>query len=129
MSLHPDISQLQPDRTGSSTGSGPVQSEDCLFLDVIIPTKIYYDSNNPKIPINPARLKPRQRLPVLVYITGSTFNDGGNYWIDPSPLASSGNIIIVKVQFRLGPFGWLSTLSQGSPTSNIARGDQCPNFS
>ena len=64
-----------------------------------------------QIPLNPARLKSRQRLAVLVYITGSTFNDGGNYWIDPSPLASTGNVIIVKVQFRLGPFGWLSTLS------------------
>ena len=30
--------------------------------------------------------------------------------MDPSPLVSKGQIIIVKAQYRLGPFGWLSTL-------------------
>ena len=47
---------------------------------------------------------------VLFYITGNTFSDGGNFWLDPSPLVSKGQIIIVKAQYRLGPFGWLSTL-------------------
>ena len=52
----------------------------------------------------------KTKTAVLFYITGNTFSDGGNFWLDPSPLVSKGQIIIVKAQYRLGPFGWLSTL-------------------
>ena len=50
------------------------------------------------------------QLSVLVYITGNTFNDGSNKWLDPSTLVSFGKIIIVTIQYRLGPFAWLSLL-------------------
>lgn len=52
----------------------------------------------------------KQKLPILVYITGHTFGDGANSWMDPSALVSFGNVIVVLVQYRLGPFGWLSFL-------------------
>jgi len=59
---------------------------------------------------NLTKLDSSKRLGVLVYLTGSTFNDGGNYWIDPSTLVSYGNVIVVMIQYRMGPFGWLSLL-------------------
>ncbi|KAF3401976.1 Secreted lipase [Penicillium rolfsii] len=73
----------------------PLESEDCLFLDVYVPEKVISNRNG----VNPA-------VPVLVY-----FQDGA---YDPSGLiATSGEdgspgIIYVGVNYRLGAFGWLS---------------------
>ena len=55
----------------------------------------------------------RDRVPVLFYIAGNTFNEGGKGWLDPSPLVSFGTLIVVTVQYRVGVFGWLSMLRAG----------------
>ena len=67
-------------------------TEDCLYLDVYAP----------------AGAVSLGGLPVMVWIHG-----GGNVWgsakqYDPSNLAANENVIIVVVQYRLGPLGWFA---------------------
>ncbi|MEN0654388.1 MULTISPECIES: carboxylesterase/lipase family protein [Hyphobacterium] len=66
-----------------------VGSEDCLYLDVFAP---------------PGAVD----LPVMVWIHG-----GSNVWgsieaYDGSQLAIDQNVIIIMVQYRLGPLGWFA---------------------
>ncbi|MEL7030205.1 MAG: carboxylesterase family protein, partial [Pseudomonadota bacterium] len=68
-----------------------VGSEDCLAVNIFAPP----DAEGAD-------------LPVMVWIHG-----GGNVWgrsgdYDGSRLAQNENVIIVAVQYRLGPFGWFA---------------------
>ncbi len=68
-----------------------IGTEDCLTLDVYAP---------------PGR--GAEPLPVMVWIHG-----GGNVWgrssaYDGSRLASNEDVLVVAVQYRLGPLGWMS---------------------
>ena len=68
-----------------------IGSEDCLKLDIYAPADAAGKS-----------------LPVMVWIHG-----GGNVWgasksYDGSNLARNEDVIIVAVQYRLGPLGWFS---------------------
>ena len=68
-----------------------VGSEDCLTLDVYAPP----DSSG-------------EALPVMVWIHG-----GGNVWgrsgaYDCSRLSLNENVIVVAVQYRVGPLGWFA---------------------
>jgi para-nitrobenzyl esterase len=53
-----------------------------------------------------ATAKPR---PVMVWIHGGAFIEGSarNHWYDGTTLASRGDVVVVTVQYRLGPFGFL----------------------
>ncbi len=67
-----------------------VGSEDCLYVDIYRPDT---DDKN---------------VPVYVWLHGGSnvFGSAENY--DGAALAQRENIIVVVVQYRLGPFGWLS---------------------
>jgi len=66
-------------------------SEDCLFLNVWTPA------------INDNGLRP-----VFFYIHGGGFTNGsGGIIFDGDPLARMGNAVVVTVNHRLGPFGYL----------------------
>ena len=74
----------------------PAGSEDCLYLNVYAPR--FAPS---AVPTDDAQ------LPVMVWIHGggntvglADFYHGGN-------LAASQDVIVVNIQYRLGPFGWL----------------------
>ncbi len=71
-------------------------SEDCLNLNVWAPEDVGDDP-----------------LPVIVYIFGGGFEMGANTQMtsNASGLAATGRAIGVALNYRLGPFGWLS-LSQ-----------------
>lgn len=73
-------------------------SEDCLNLNVWAPDDA---SDNP--------------LPVIVYIYGGGFELGANTQTtsNASGLAATGRAIGVSVNYRLGPFGWLSLSQYG----------------
>jgi len=72
-------------------------SEDCLYLNVYAPPFAVDE-----VPSGDAA------LPVMVWIHG-----GGNVWgraeqFDGSALAAQENVIVVTIQYRLGPLGWLA---------------------
>ncbi len=74
-------------------------SEDCLALNVYTP--------------NPAGTG----LPVMVWIHGGTFLVGSGSSYDGSKLAERGHIVVVTINYRLGPFGFLAqqSLSKADP--------------
>ncbi|EGZ76790.1 alpha/beta-hydrolase [Neurospora tetrasperma FGSC 2509] len=73
-------------------------SEDCLFLDVYAPTKATTKS----------------KLPVFVFIQGGGFNDNANPNLNGTGLvkASSNSIIVVTLNYRVGPYGFLTNGQQ-----------------
>ncbi|SFW78503.1 carboxylesterase/lipase family protein [Amycolatopsis australiensis] len=71
-------------------GSGPVVTEDCLYLNVYRPAR----------PTN-------ERLPVLLWIHGGGFSSGSGDAFDGSLLAETNNIVVVTINYRLGVFGFL----------------------
>jgi para-nitrobenzyl esterase len=74
----------------------PVGSEDCLYLNVYAPR-----FNESAVPTAAAR------LPVMLWIHGggNTIGEAGFY--DGGNLAATQNVVVVAVNYRLGPFGWL----------------------
>ncbi|KAJ0009657.1 hypothetical protein NQD34_001359 [Periophthalmus magnuspinnatus] len=77
------------------------QSEDCLYLNVYVPTEDdIHDENGLK--------------PVMVYIHGGSYLEGTGNMIDGSILASYGNVIVITLNYRLGILGFLSTGDQAA---------------
>ncbi|CAK7298537.1 Nlgn1 [Vulpes lagopus] len=81
------------------------QSEDCLYLNIYVPTEDdedIRDSGGPK--------------PVMVYIHGGSYMEGTGNLYDGSVLASYGNVIVITVNYRLGVLGhcFLSTGDQAA---------------
>lgn len=88
--------------SGSPQVSGVTGQEDCLTLNVWAPT------------FGPTTV-PRQgeRLPVMVWLHGggNTLGSGGSAQFAPydgSLMATEHNVIVVTINHRLGPMGWLS---------------------
>lgn len=81
-------------RTGTAEGS-----EDCLYLNIFRPTH------------------KKKKLPVYVYIHGGSNNFGQASHYDGSILANKGDLVVVVIQYRLGPLGWLThpALRHGDP--------------
>jgi para-nitrobenzyl esterase len=67
------------------------QGEDCLFLNVWVPTSATANS----------------KLPVYFWIHGGSLTEGTGAQFDPSVLAEQNNIIVVTINYRLGALGWL----------------------
>lgn len=83
---------------GSSDGAEPgtaIGSEDCLYVNVWAP-KVSLD----------ALSSGGVHLPVMVWIHGGGNSIGTASFYDGGNLAASENVIVVSVQYRLGPFGW-----------------------
>lgn len=73
-------------------GDGIAQSEDCLFLNVWVP-----DAETPT---------PR---PVMVWLHGGAyiFGAASQRTYDGARLAVAGDVVVVTLNYRLGPFGFL----------------------
>jgi len=86
----------------------PVTStaEDCLYLNVY----------------SPAEASPRP-LPIMVWIPGGAFAGGAGSVYDGAPLAVSGNVIVVTINYRVGPFGFLSLPSLDAQAPGGVSGD------
>ncbi len=67
-----------------------VGSEDCLYMSIYRP-----DS-------------PKKHLPVYVYIHGGSNNFGTANDYDGSRIAVNSDVVVVIVQYRLGPLGWFT---------------------
>jgi len=50
----------------------------------------------------------RQKKPVIVYIHGGAYRYGAKTWFLGAPLAVAGDVIMVTLNYRVGPFGFLS---------------------
>ena len=82
----------RPSNLGGVDGDGFfVGSEDCLYLDITVP-------NNE---IN-------QKLPVMLWIHGGGNTSGLKDLYDFSKMAHKHDVIIVRINYRLGPLGWFT---------------------
>ena len=92
------------------TGASVDTTEDCLQLNVWTPP----DATD--------------HAPVMVFIHGGAFVSGSG--VDPAyagpGLAAAGHVIVVTVNYRLGPFGFLDhpALAADSPSPNLGLLDQ-----
>ena len=66
-------------------------SEDCLYLDIIAPKKSSGKS-----------------LPVMFWIHGGGNTSGLKDLYDFSKMSRKHNVIVVTINYRLGPFGWFT---------------------
>ena len=47
--------------------------------------------------------------PVMVFIHGGGFDTGFSYYFNGIPLAGVGEVILITIGYRIGPFGFLTT--------------------
>ena len=83
---------------GGPGGAGPGEplgSEDCLTLNVFAP-RLAPD----RVPAG------SDRLPVMVWIHGGGNSIGSADVYEGGRLAAGQDVVVVTVQYRLGPFGW-----------------------
>ena len=67
-----------------------IGSEDCLYLNIH----------------SPRNLSGNENLPVMVWIHGGGNTTGAGSGYDFSRLASEQKVIVITINYRLGPFGW-----------------------
>ena len=93
-----------------------VGDEDCLYLNVWQPAQPP-GVNNPR--------------PVMFFIHGGGNVQGsasqqladGTYIYDGEQLASNGDVVVVTINYRLGPFGWLAHPALTSESGNDSSGN------
>lgn len=78
-----------------------VGNEDCLYLNIYTP-----------------RVSKSAKLPVLVYFHGGAFMFGDSKSVNPTFFLENHDIVFVSVNYRLGPFGFLSTQDDIVPGNN-----------
>ncbi|MDC3113996.1 carboxylesterase family protein [Gammaproteobacteria bacterium] len=82
----------RPSNLGGANGEKAyVGSEDCLYLDVFTPT-----------------VEANQKIPVMFWIHGGGNTSGLKDLYDFSKMVKKYNVIVVRVNYRLGPFGWFT---------------------
>lgn len=87
-------------------------SEDCLYLNVYVPVR----KNDSSFP--------HEKLPVMIWIHGGAFLFGSAVHHDPSEFATSQNVIIVTIQYRLGILGFAQTTDPHEIPGNMGLMDQ-----
>ncbi len=95
-------------QNGSIATGVPVTStaEDCLYLNVYTP--------------DTATFRPR---PVMVWIHGGGFTGGAGSIYDGAPLSVTGGAVVVTINYRLGPFGFLALPSLDAESPDGSSGD------
>lgn len=82
-------------------------SEDCLFLNVYVP----------------ASADEHSHLPVFIWIHGGALVNGAGSDYDPSVMVAENNIIVVTINYRLGPLGFLAAsvleATEGNAFQNV----------
>ena len=99
----------RPSSLGGADGDGPfVGTEDCLYLDITAP-------------IN----KTSNLLPVMFWIHGGGNTSGLKDLYDFNKMVKRHNVIVVRINYRLGPFGWFTHPSIQDYQSGV---DKSSNF-
>jgi len=88
-----------------SDPSGPGMAEDCLHINIWTPSMT------------------SGILPVLYWIHGGSFEfgAGSDRWFDGTALASSQNVVVVTINYRLGPLGFLPVGKGKNSVCNVGR--------
>ena len=82
----------RPSNLGGPGGEGDfIGTEDCLYLDILSPSK----RNN-------------DLLPVLFWIHGGGNTSGLKDLYDFRKMVKKHNVLVVRINYRLGPFGWFT---------------------
>ena len=89
-----------------------VGSEDCLYLNVWTPLNALEPSS--------------RKIPVMVWIHGGSNVSGNADFYDPSELVRTQDVIVVSINYRLGPFGWFRHPDINSNSLNAE--DQSGNY-
>ncbi|XP_014011576.2 neuroligin-2 isoform X2 [Salmo salar] len=94
------------------------QSEDCLYLNVYVPTEDgpltkKHDESTMNRPRD-EDIRDRRKKPVMLFIHGGSYMEGTGNMFDASVLAAYGNVIVVSMNYRLGVLGFLSTGDQSA---------------
>ncbi|KAJ5414796.1 hypothetical protein N7509_001423 [Penicillium cosmopolitanum] len=103
----------------------PRTTEDCLFLDVVVPKKVFDRTMKRK-----ASHLGKGLAPVVVWIYGGGYVAGEKSSSDPTGLIrrsmlSGDGIVYVALNYRLGAFGWLGGDNiKSNGTANAALHDQ-----
>ena len=86
-----------------------VGQEDCLLLNVYVPLHVIAD---------------QEHVPVMVWIHGGAFVSGSGTYRDFGPqYFMDQGVVVVTVNYRLGPFGFLSGATEDLP-GNLGLWDQ-----
>lgn len=80
-----------PQATGTGTDPNEGGNEDCLFLNIYTPA---HTASWP--------------LPVMVFIHGGAFIEGTGATYVPDSMVNQGQVIVVTINYRLGPLGALA---------------------
>lgn len=99
------ISAPQDPRANSFAGS-----EDCLYLNIWRPQT------------------EEKNLPVYFWIHGGANNTGSTKDYRASILCERSNLVVVTVQYRLGPLGWFSHPAFRAEDSGMSPSEQSGNF-
>ena len=82
----------RPSSLGGADGDGIyVGTEDCLYLDIVAPSN-----------------KKSELMPVMFWIHGGGNTSGLKDLYDFSKMAKKHDVLIVRINYRLGPFGWFT---------------------
>ena len=82
-------------------------SENCLYLNVFVPAAV-----------------PTTPRPVMVWIYGGGFTEGGSTDDSPANFAADNDTITVSFNYRLGPLGFLALPSLAKASPDHATGDE-----
>jgi para-nitrobenzyl esterase len=94
-----------PTLIAGDSSKGGSTNEDCLFLNVSTPNPL------------------RHRLPVMVWIHGGGFVNGAGTDYDATVLTAKANTIVVTINYRLGPFGFLALPGLSAEARDRASGN------
>ena len=98
----PSICPQQAGSVSGVEGDAAIGAEDCLYLDVTAP------ASGP------------EPLPVMVWIHGGGNTTGHKNSYDFSRFVAEQNVIVVTINYRLGPLGWFAHPALGSGPGTIA---------
>jgi para-nitrobenzyl esterase len=80
-------------------------TEDCLYLNVTTPRRSH------------------SRLPVMVWIHGGGYINGSGAVYGPRKLAVEGDVVVVTINYRLGPLGFLALPALTAEAPGIQSGN------
>ncbi len=89
-------------QTAGIDGDGYAGREDCLYLDVVAPTP-----------------RGESPLPVMFWIHGGGNTTGTKGTYDFSALAEREQVVVVTINYRLGPFGWFAHPALGQSGTDV----------